>query len=36
MIITIAESVMVKANRIDTGVVETERKRVAVIEMSCP
>ena len=31
-----AESVMVKANRIDARVVEKERKRVAVIEMSCP
>ena len=31
-----AESVMVKANRIDARIVEKERKRVAVIEMSCP
>ena len=31
-----AESVMVKANRIDAKIVEKERKRVAVIEMSCP
>ena len=31
-----AESVMVKANRIDARVVEKERKRVEVIEMSCP
>ena len=31
-----AESVMVKANRIDARLVEKERKRVAVIEMSCP
>ena len=30
------EGVMVKANRIDARVVEKERKRVAVIEMSCP
>ena len=30
------ESVMVKANRIDARVVEKDRKRVAVIEMSCP
>ena len=27
---------MVKTNRIDARVVEKERKRVAVIEMSCP
>ena len=27
---------MVKANRIDAGVAEKERKRVVVIEMSCP
>ena len=31
-----AESVMVKTNRIDARIVEKERKRVAVIEMSCP
>ena len=31
-----AESVMVKANRIDARIVEKERKRVAVIKMSCP
>ena len=31
-----AESVMVKANRIYARIVEKERKRVAVIEMSCP
>ena len=31
-----AESVMVKANRTDARVIEKERKRVAVIEMSCP
>ena len=31
-----AESVMVKANRIDARIVEKERKRVAVIEMSYP
>ena len=31
-----AERVMVKANRIDPRIVEKERKRVAVIEMSCP
>ena len=31
-----AESVMVKANRIDARIVEKERKRVAMIEMSCP
>ena len=31
-----AESVMVKANRIDARIVEKERKQVAVIEMSCP
>ena len=30
------QSVMVKANKIDARVVEKERKRVAVIEMSCP
>ena len=30
-----AESVMVKANRIDARIVEKERKRVAVIEISC-
>ena len=30
------ERVMVKANRIDARVVEKERKRVMVIEMSCP
>ena len=30
------QSVMVKANRIDARIVEKERKRVAVIEMSCP
>ena len=27
---------MVRANRIDVNVVDKERKRVAVIEMSCP
>ena len=27
---------MVRANRIDARVVDKERKRVAVIEMSCP
>ena len=27
---------MVKANRIDARIVEKERRRVAVIEMSCP
>ena len=31
-----AESVMVKANRIDARIVEKERKRVAVIEMRFP
>ena len=31
-----AERVMVKANRIDARIVEKERKRVVVIEMSCP
>ena len=31
-----AESVMVKDNRIDARIVEKERKRVAVIKMSCP
>ena len=31
-----AKSVMVKANRIDARIVEKERKRVVVIEMSCP
>ena len=29
------QSVMVKANRIDARIVEKERKRVVVIEMSC-
>ena len=31
-----AESVMEKANRMDARIAEKERKRVAVIEMSCP
>ena len=31
-----AESEMVKDNRIDARIVEKERKRVAVIKMSCP
>ena len=31
-----AESVIVKAKRIDARIVEKERKCVAVIEMSCP
>ena len=31
-----AESAMVKASRIDARAVEKERKRVAVIKMSCP
>ena len=30
-----AESVMVKANRIDARIVEKERKQVAAVEMSC-
>ena len=35
-VLVYAESVMVKAYRIDARIVEKERKRVAVIEMSCP
>ena len=31
-----AESAMVKSSRIDARAVEKERKRVAVIKMSCP
>ena len=35
-VLVFSESVMVKANRIDARVIEKERKRVAVIEISCP